>query len=162
MEIRGASAVFAGLALLAGCSHHPASTADPRNRKLDDLRADLVFAGLSAGADPVGPVVASPARNRASGLDGGGQDAPSVAAQFSSSAAPASVFAFYASRTAAGGWAGVGLNATGRTNSWRKTYPGGVQAGLLLLDLDQRLTSPGTAHRYTLTAGIDSTPRRVP
>ena len=159
MRIRGASAVLAGLALLAGCSH-PASTSDPGNRKLDVLRADPVFTGLPDGAESVGPVVASPARNRASGLDGGGQDAPSVAARFSSTAAPAAVFAFYARRTAAGGWAGVGRNATGRTNSWRKTYPGGFQAGLLLLDLDQRLTSPGTAHRYTLTAGIDGTRKR--
>lgn len=160
MSVRTLLAVSLAALVLAGCSAQigggSTSNADPGGKRLAQLRADAVFASKPSGASAE-PVVASVATRRPAGLDGGGDDAPSVTVALSSAAPPRSVFEFYDQLATSHGWTAIGSNSAGRPNQWRKRYPSGLQAALLLLDLDQRQTGAGAQHRYQLICGTDTT-----
>lgn len=155
-----ALALLSAIIVLAGCSvrangpsTHATSNADPGNGKLAQLRSDAVFSLLPPGASTEGPLVATPARHRPAGLDGGGDDGPSVSVKLVSTQPPVMVFAFYAQLAASSGWTATGQDAAGQANSWTKRYTGELHATLLLIDLDQRVTTAGAQHRYTLNCG---------
>lgn len=145
---------------LTGCSSvlggGSPSNSDPGGRKLAQLRGDPVFGAVPPGATAQ-PVLATTATHRPAGLDGGGDDAPAVSRNLTSSAASASVFAFYDQLATAHGWTMVGRNYAGQPSSWRKTYPTGLKAVLQLIDLDQRQTTLGAIHHYALNCGTATT-----
>jgi len=155
-----------GLALLGvtltltGCSSAlgggAPSNGDPGGRKLAQLRGDPVFGSVPPGATAQ-PLVATAATHRPAGLDGGDDDAPAVSRNLTSSAASASVFAFYDQLATSHGWMMAGHNYAGQPSSWRKTYPRGLKAVLQLIDLDQRQTTPGAVHHYALNCGTATT-----
>ena len=145
---------------LTGCSSAlvggAPSNGDPGGHKLAQLRDDPVFGSVPPVATTQ-PLVATAATHRPAGLDGGGGDAPAVSRNLTSSAAPASAFAFYDQLATSHGWTTAGHNYAGQPNSWRKTYPSELKAVLQLIDLDQRQTTPGAVHRYALNCGTATT-----
>ena len=97
--------------------------------------------------------MATPARHGPAGVDGGGDDGPSVSVKLVSRQPPVMVFAFYAQLAASSGWTATGQDAAGQANNWTKRYTGDLHATLLLIDLDQRVTTAGAQHRYALNCG---------
>ena len=142
MSSRQAGALALGAVLLGGCGT-PAG-GDPGGRRLQELGSDRVFAALPGGATVVHRT-RTPARHQQPGFTGGGWRGPSVVVTFTSSARPADVYRFYARRAAAAGWRAASSGALGLTDVWRKTYPDGAAATLLLSML------PRT---YILSGGI--------
>lgn len=145
---------------LSGCSSGlvggAQSNGDPGGRGLAQLRGDPVFGSVPPDLSAQ-PPVATPATHRPAGLDGGGDDAPAVSRDLTSSSAPARVFAFYDQLATSHGWTTAGQNYAGQPNSWRKTFPSQLKAVLQLIDLDQRQTRPGALHHYALNCGTATT-----
>jgi hypothetical protein len=133
--------------LLAACGT-PAG-GDPGGRRLKELGGDAVFAAVPAGATRV-RVTRTPARYRKPALQGVGFTGPSVTVTFRSVAPPADVYRFYARRARAAGWRATASGALGFTDRWRKTYPDGAAATLLLTLLEP---SPASASRRYVLAG---------
>lgn len=142
MSSRQAAALALGALLLSGCGT-PAG-GDPGGRLLLELGNDRVFAALPGGATAVRRT-RTPARYTQPGFSGGGWRGPSVVLTFASSAQPGDVYRFFARRAAAAGWRATSSGALGLTDVWRKTYPDGAAATLLLSKL------PRT---YILSGGV--------
>lgn len=152
--LSGAAVVI--VVAIAGCNVGGSTpSGDPGNQRLHQLRADPIFSILPPGAHLTKPLQESPAKNRPPGLDGGGQDGPSVIATFTSSQPPATVFSFFARRAATTGWIPTGSkNVLGYPQGWHKPYPGNISASLSLTgDIN---TAPGPRHVYTLVAALPS------
>jgi hypothetical protein len=129
MSSRQAGALALGALLLGGCGT-PAG-GDPGGRRLLELGSDRVFAALPGGATAVHRT-RTPARYTQPGFTAGGWRGPSVVLTFASSAQPVDVYRFFARRAAAAGWRATSSGALGLTEVWRKTYPDGAAATLLL------------------------------
>jgi hypothetical protein len=147
---RLAGAALLGLTLVAvGCGHHAGG--DPGNRRLDELSADAAVRARPPGATEV-HVLRTPARYVQPGITGGGWHGPGVVVSFTSAAPPAAVFRFYAQQAEQAGWLAGGSGGLGLTDTWRKSFPDGAAATLLLSPLTSQ---PGaTQRRYRLSAGI--------
>jgi hypothetical protein len=138
------------LALAAGCGgdDEPAG-GDPGGKRLGALAEDDVFAALPEGATEV-ETERREARYREPGFGGGGWEGPAVVVTFTSATTPEEVYAFYAARAEAAGWAPTAAGRLGLTDRWAKTFPDGAPATLSLAMMDE--ASP--ARTYRLSGGI--------
>jgi hypothetical protein len=149
-----ALATFLAVALvgaLEACAfHRPPSNPDPGNRHLNELAADPIFATLPPHALVTGSLVLTPA-SQTSVFGGHVWNGPAVTLRFTSTQPPSSVFTYYADLAHSAGWVPNGnKNVLGYPEVWDKSYPGGVHAGLSLIDMDIRGELPGTASTYVL------------
>jgi hypothetical protein len=97
-------------------------------------------------------VTSTPARHRKPAFQGTGWAGPSVTVTFRSAASPAAVYRFYARRARAAGWRATASGALGFTDRWRKSYPDGAAATLLLTLLERSQASG--SRRYVLAGAI--------
>jgi hypothetical protein len=135
--------------VLGGCGKQTGG--DPGNRRLHELSGDRVFEAAPPGATAV-RVVKTPARYVKPGFESGGWHGPSVVVTFTSAAPPAQVYGFYARQAESAGWHATSTGALGLTDTWRKTYPDGTAATLLLSLLTLQ---PGATQRdYMLSGGV--------
>ena len=137
------------LAQACALSRQPANP-DPGDKHLNELAADPIFAALPPQAVPAGTLVRRPAFQTAV-FGGHVWNGPSVSLTFTSTQSPGSVFTYYANRATSGDWVPNGnKNVLGYPEVWEKTYPGGVHAGLSLIDMNIGSTIPGSTGTYIL------------
>jgi hypothetical protein len=118
---------------------------DPGGHRLAALAGDPVFASVPPGATAVDRT-RTPAQKRPGGFTGGGWAGPSYVVSFTSAASPREVYGFYGNAAQNAGWTPTGTGAVGLTDRWKKTFPDGAPATLLL----SRLSNTS----YRLSGGI--------
>ncbi len=139
-------ATFTLAMLLTGCGGPPPG-GDPGGRRLKELAADRVLSARPSGSSLVS-VVRTKAKYTEPGFEGGGWRGPSVMVTIRSREPAIDVLRFYGTRAVAAGWTPLAAGSLGVTDGWKKTYPDGALATLLVSPLPQ---PSGT---IVLSAGI--------
>ncbi|MHA7199171.1 hypothetical protein [Arthrobacter alkaliphilus] len=94
----------------------------------------------------------TPARYESPVFGSGGSFGASVSVTFTSTVGRSDVYKAVGDNAVRNGWVARGVDSTGITDRWLKTYPDGTPATLVLISEDPTVTTP--RHIYTLAGGV--------